>query len=145
MKRDKQNSRENPGYSGRIDVNAFYALEQLALQNKSLDNQRAEIMADKAMMAGKAVAGGAYEVLVKAPARGLYNLTALAGSVGVGLAGVVANTALGVGRAVMDSYIALANSGESNNDAYSAGMNDAFRSVFGRSASHVDIDATVVS
>ncbi len=126
MKRENNSKQKRPEYSGRMDVNAFYALEQLALQNRALDNQRAEIMADKAVMAGKAVAGGAYEVLVKAPARGLYNLTALAGSVGVGLAGVVANTAIGVGSTIMQGYIALANADDGGR-AYQEGQMAAMR------------------
>jgi len=109
MKRDKTNSRENPGYSGRIDVDALFALEQMDLRNRALDNQKYAINLDRAGMAAKAVAGAGYEVLVKAPARAIYGLASLGVQAGVGLAGVVANTALGVGKVVLDGYISLAN------------------------------------
>jgi hypothetical protein len=107
MKRDKQNSRENPGYSGRIDVDALFTLEQMNLHNTALDNQRTAIMVDRFGMAAKSVAGAGYEVLVKAPARAIYGLASLGVQAGVGLAGVVANTALGLIPAIAAAYAAV--------------------------------------
>lgn len=107
MKRDTNSEQKRPEYSGRMDVNTYYALEQLALKNRDLDNQRIAIIADKAGNAVKAVAGAVYEVGIKAPARGLYNLASLGVQAGVGLAGVVANTALGLIPAIAGAYAAV--------------------------------------
>ncbi|MDO8563552.1 MAG: hypothetical protein Q7R87_00930 [Nanoarchaeota archaeon] len=112
MKKENKQSNQRPAYSGRMDVNALLALDQMALENRVVDNQRTAIMLDKAGMAGKAIASGAYE-LIKAPFRGAYNLAALGVQAGVGLAGVAANTAIGIGSAIMQGYIALANAPDS--------------------------------
>ena len=136
---------------GDVDVTTLLALRQQGLQAKLIANQRNEFMMGKAGEVVKAVAGAAYEIGLKAPARAVYSIASLAGSVGVGLFGVVANTALNLIPTVMAGIGAYQRANPDTDesdplDAYAGRVDEQVRSYTNafRSGSY-DIQSEVVS
>lgn len=131
MKRQYQNKQEERPYQGQMDVRTYEALQQMKLQQKAIGNQKLEIMLGKAGEAGKAIAGALYEVGVKAPARAAYGLASLGVQAGVGLAGVVASTAVNLIPAVMAGYAAFAHMNEEKDplEERAEGLNEYIRNM----------------